>query len=128
MSDDKLFLVFAWNRRIFDDWVQNFHSNSQNRAIRCIYVHELIQVRGVGQSDIVLLRGWDFRNRTEKLQEIAMQIWTGGKIVGVRDQIAEPDWDLFQQLQNEYKYKSQHNFHQDWLFDDMFNRFNLMEI
>lgn len=143
MNDDaKIVLVFAGSKLIFDNWAAKYFSFDnigvatnnyilsfrRGKKYKYVCVGSLICVRGISDAEIMLLHGWDHTHRKEKISIINSLIWAGSDVIGDESQIHENDWNQFRYLRNERIFRLRHEFYQDWLFDNILNRFSLMEI
>lgn len=141
-NDAKIVLVFAGSKLIFNTWATKYFSfdntgvatnnyifsSRRGKKYKYTYIGSLIRVRGISDAEIMLLHGWDHTHRKEKISIINSLIWAGSDVIGDELQIHETDWNKFRCLRNERIFKLENDFYKDWLFDDMLNRFSLMEI
>lgn len=79
---------------------------------------------GRSHCDIVLTYGWDFDNYPKIKNDIISVLWSGGAVIGEMIYISPQDLELFVDISRQTGYLPSTK----WLFDDILNRFKIIEV
>jgi len=134
--------VFANTLQTFRIWGQERALGSLSHGVFQRYNHEDNQVHsyrhvkttrylmGVNRNgSIILLYGWDDNHRDEKITEFTRLSVCGVHVEGEREYISDEDWLTFSRAKNLWILRERKiSLDQSWLFDNIDNRFEVMEV